>query len=85
MLQNSPTSVTVWITTSSPFEGSITATEKELSMVNCTPENLQDAVLTLYKKIENVPSAPMEFGVRTGNDLVMRGIIQGGEILSAVS
>lgn len=85
MFQNSPTSVTVWIITSSPFDGVICASEGEMAVRNCEPITLRNAVHTFYNDLQNAPASPLPFGVRTGDNVMMQGIIEAGQIVTASS
>jgi hypothetical protein len=85
MPQNEPTNVIVWITTSSPFEGVTMASEGEMRVNDCEQATLKNAVHTFYSGLQNLPASPLPFGVRTGNNVMMQGVIEAGGVIATSS
>ena len=77
---NSPTSVTVWIVTSAPFEGTTRSAEQLVSVENQSVTTLKDAVLNTYEKVGELPFSPVHFGVRQANSVLMHGQIEQGQV-----
>ncbi len=85
MIQNSPTNVTVWVTVSSPFDGVIQANEGQISVKNYETATLKNAVYDFYTNIQNAPSSPLPFGVRSGSNVMMQGVIEAGQVITSSS
>jgi hypothetical protein len=80
MPSGNPTSVTVWIVTSAPFEGTSRAAMQEVSVKDQKVTTLKEAVMNTYSKVGELPFSPVDFGVRQGDSVLITGQIQGDRI-----
>lgn len=50
---------------------------------NCEPATLKRAVHTFYSNLKDVSASPLPFGVRDGDSVMMRGVIEGGQVFAS--
>jgi len=78
------TNFTVWIVTSAPHEGTTRATLENISVSDQGTKTLSAAVLKTYSKVGALPFSPVNFGVRKGEEVVLHGQIENGQITQLV-